>query len=94
MCDAVPENTLTKFGNDLAGARLLSYSVLDVVLTDSFLGRYEKVNKCMVEIRRSLADDNNPKTIVLLAKVLRKQKNRVLDKIASSMLTEIGQQPR
>ena len=90
VCDVLPEHTLTKFGNDLAGARLVSYNVLDVVLTNNSLSRYEKVNKYMVEIRRSLAVDDSPKMIVLLAKVLKKQNNRVLHKIASSMLTKIG----
>lgn len=90
VCDVVPESTLTKLGNDLAGARLLSCSVLDSIVTNASLSRYEKVNKYMVEIRRSLAVDDNPETIVLLAKVLKKQNNRVLDEIASSMLTKIG----
>ena len=88
VCDLVSETT--KLGNDLSTASLLSPMAIENVLTNSSLNRYDKVSRFMNEIYRSLSVDDNSETIVLLCRVLKKQDSKALDKIADSMLKELG----
>ena len=90
VCDSIPESTCTKLGNDLVSAQLLSDQILDNIVTNSSLNRYERVNKYMTVVRKTLVVNNDPNIIISLSSVLKKQKVAVLDKIADTMLTEIG----
>ena len=79
-----------RLANDLSSVDLISNVVKDNIISTPNVPRYEKASKLLNEVQRSLKVNENPKTLILLCKVLTNQKNVEISTICKTMLKELG----
>ena len=79
-----------RLANDLWTVNLISNVVKDDIITTPSVPRYEKASKLLNEVQRSLKTSKNPEALILLCKVLTKQRNPAILIICNTMLNELG----
>ena len=79
-----------RLANDLWGVDLISNVVKDNIISTPSVPRYEKASKLLNEVQRSLKVNENPKTLILICKVLTNQKNLAISTICKTILKELG----
>ena len=79
-----------RLANDLWAVNLISNAVKDDTITTPSVPRYEKAHKLLNEVHRSLKISKTPETLILLCKVLTKQRNPAILMICNTMLNEVG----
>ena len=79
-----------RLANDLWAVDLISNVVKDDIITTPSVPRYEKASKLLNEFHKSLKTSKNPEALILLCKVLTKQRNPAILMICNTMLNELG----
>ena len=90
MLDVISDPDTERLPNDLSSANLIPYSVKDDLISTKGLSRYQKASILLNEIHRSLIHTNKPEILENFSKVLTKQDNPALTRIAEHMLKELG----
>ena len=90
MLDVISDPDTERLPNDLSSANLISYSMTDDLISTKGLSRYQKASILLNEIHRSLRHTNKPEILENFIKVLAKQENPALTRIAEHMLKELG----
>ena len=90
MLDVISDPDTERLPNDLSSANLIAYSMTDDLISTKGLSRYQKASILLNEIHRSLRCTNKPEILENFIKVLAKQENPALTRIAEHMLKELG----
>ena len=90
MLDVISDPDTERLPNNRSSANLIPYSIKDDFTSTKGLSRYQKASTLLNEIDRSLRLTNNPQILENFSKVLMKQENPALTRIAQDMLKELG----
>ena len=90
MLYVITDPDTERLPNDLSSANLIPYSIKDDLISTKGLSRYQKASTLLNEIDRSLRLTNKPQILENFSKVLMKQENPALTRIAEDMLKELG----
>ena len=90
MLDVISDPDTERLFNDLSSANLIPYSMKDDLISTKGLSRYQKASILLNEIHRSLKHTNKPEILENFSKVLMKQDNPALTRIAEYILKELG----
>ena len=90
MLDVISDPDTERLPNDLSSANLIPYSVKDDLVSTKGLSLYQKASTLLNEIDRSLRLTKDPQILENFSKVLMKQENPHLSRIAQDMLKELG----
>ena len=90
MLGVISDPDTERLPNDLSSANLIPYSIKDDLISTKGLSRYQKASKLLNEIERSLRNLNTPEKLEKFCRVVKKQENQALKRMAGEMLKELG----